>query len=205
MAPWYESLVGWGSFGSIHSLYRAVADALDVSPGATLIEFGCGPGTLTPYLLKKVGPGGQVIGVDLADEMIERARRKAEQQGWHNARFERCCVHEYAPGSLVQGAVFSLALSAMPDVPGCLEKALAVLEPGGSLAILDSFPDRSRPWANWIVHLKAPLVGAVPTLLPRQFVAERMQDVRSTTLWGGVYGVLSARKPLTSGSRTAAQ
>jgi ubiquinone/menaquinone biosynthesis C-methylase UbiE len=128
--------------------------------------------------------------------MIERARGKAQKMGWKNARFERSDIHDYSAPTKVDAVVFSLALSAMPDAPGCLEKARAMLEPGGQLVILDSFPQPSKPVANFFVHMKAPLVGAVPTRDALDFLSQRMEDVREISLSGGVYTVVSARKPL---------
>jgi ubiquinone/menaquinone biosynthesis C-methylase UbiE len=128
MAPVYEGLIGWGSFGTVSALYGAVGDALELPEDACVLEFGCGPGTLTPHLLERVGPRGSVIGVDIADRMIERARGKAQKMGWKNARFERSDIHDYSAPTKVDAVVFSLALSAMPDAPGCLEKARAMLD-----------------------------------------------------------------------------
>lgn len=58
MSAAYETLVRFGSFGQFDRFYHAVAEELDESPGATILDLGCGPGTLTPYLLEK---GGQRV------------------------------------------------------------------------------------------------------------------------------------------------
>ena len=69
--------------------------------------------------------------------------------------------------------------------------------------ILDSFPQPTRPVANFFVRIKAPLVGAVPTLEALDFVRLRMEDVRELSLSGGVYTLVSARKPRAQGSDTS--
>ena len=196
MSTVYERLTLCASFGQIRKLYRAVGEALDVAPGSTVLEFGCGPATVTPVLRDAVGPGGRVIGVDISDKMIEKARGKAERNGWTNVRFERSDVHDYAPASKVDAVVFCLALSGIPDTQACLEKALSMLEPGGQLVVLDSIPEPEPCLANFVIRMKDPMVGAVATRLPLEFAAKRMTGLRTRSLSGGVYTVLSARKPV---------
>ena len=75
----YEVLVRFGSFGQFGRFYRAVARELDESPGATILDLGCGPGTLVPFLLEKVGPSGRIVGVesDGGDVVVlEEGRKK---------------------------------------------------------------------------------------------------------------------------------
>ena len=63
--------------------------ALDLEPGDTVVEFGCGPGVNAPALREAVGPTGRVVGVDITGEMLGRARRLAERRGWENVEFVR--------------------------------------------------------------------------------------------------------------------
>lgn len=195
LARGYEALLRIGSLGSIERLYQAVADALDPLPGGTLVELGCGPATVTPHLLEKIGPSGALVGVDLAEGMVAEARRKAERLGWRNARFECGDAMRYAPPSPVDAVVFSLSLSTMSDVERALERAFSMLAPGGQLAILDSIPEPRRPLARAIIHLKAPLVGARPTRAPLDFASARLEAVRVRRLFLGAYTVVSGRKP----------
>ncbi len=176
-----------------------MAEELDLAAGATVLEFGCGPATVTPYLLARVGPTGSVIGVDIAEKMVARARQKAERSGWHNARFERGSTLDYSPPSTVDAVVFCLSLSTMDDCERCLERAVSMLEPGGQLVVLDSIPERSRPFAGLIIHLKAPLVGSTPTRVPLDWASATLEDVRLRRLFGGVYSLVSARKPCSAG------
>ena len=60
---------------------RAAADALDLSPGDTVVEMGCGTGANLPYLRRRVGPGGRVVGVDLTAELLARAGDRAPEAG----------------------------------------------------------------------------------------------------------------------------
>jgi phosphatidylethanolamine/phosphatidyl-N-methylethanolamine N-methyltransferase len=62
---------------------RAVA-ALDLSPGDTVVEMGCGTGANLPHLRRAVGPGGRVVGVDLTGPLLSRARERIATEGWTN-------------------------------------------------------------------------------------------------------------------------
>ena len=90
----YEAFARTGSLARFH---RAVSDEIDDEPGGVIVDLGCGPGTLTPYLLPKVSPGGTVIGVDVADNMISRARELATERSWSHAEFVRSDARDFSP------------------------------------------------------------------------------------------------------------
>jgi ubiquinone/menaquinone biosynthesis C-methylase UbiE len=60
---------------------RAAAAALALSPGDTVVEMGCGTGANLPYLRRRVGPGGRVVGVDLTAELLTRADERSPAAG----------------------------------------------------------------------------------------------------------------------------
>jgi SAM-dependent methyltransferase len=62
---------------------RAAA-ALDLDPGDTVVEMGCGTGANLPYLRQAVGPEGRVVGVDLTGPLLDRARDRIAREGWAN-------------------------------------------------------------------------------------------------------------------------
>jgi len=58
---------------------RAVG-ALDLDPGDTVVEMGCGTGANVPHLREAVGPEGRVVGVDLTRGMLRRARERVDEK-----------------------------------------------------------------------------------------------------------------------------
>ena len=81
-------------YGRWASLYDRVADLpglrswrartaalLDVSPGDTVVEMGCGTGANVPHLRERVGPSGRVVGIDLTREMLAQASAHDERVG----------------------------------------------------------------------------------------------------------------------------
>jgi ubiquinone/menaquinone biosynthesis C-methylase UbiE len=193
MARAYATLVRFGSFGQFDRFYRAVAAEVGACPGGTILDLGCGLGTLVPHLLPRVAPGGTVIGVDVADRLIERARALAAREGWGNVELVRFDVRDFSPPRPLDAVVFCLSLTTMPDPESCLTRALAWLKPGGQLVVLDSFPERDRPIARWVIHAKAPLVGAQPSERPLEVMREGLEALRIRRFHLGAYILVSGR------------
>ena len=69
---------------SVGGVRAACVRALDLDPGDTVVEFGCGPGVNLPALRDAVGRTGRVVGVDVSDRMLDRAARLVDRRGWEN-------------------------------------------------------------------------------------------------------------------------
>src|SRR6202050_5287649 len=63
---------------------RAV-QALGLRAGASVIDIACGTGLNFPLIEEVIGPGGRIVGVDLTDAMLARARDRIQANGWSNA------------------------------------------------------------------------------------------------------------------------
>jgi SAM-dependent methyltransferase len=79
----YRSLVtaGLGAHG------KAAMEAHAPTPGARVLDLGCGFGDTTQWLAELVGTDGEAVGIDVAEPFIEVARREAEEAGAENVRF----------------------------------------------------------------------------------------------------------------------
>src|ERR1043165_8468135 len=73
----------WERFG------RATIERLRPERGAKILDVCCGSGAWALAAAEMVGPEGSVVGVDLAENMLEPARRKAASRGLHNTEFRR--------------------------------------------------------------------------------------------------------------------
>ncbi|EMA20595.1 class I SAM-dependent methyltransferase [Haloarcula marismortui] len=56
-------------------------DSLALAPGDTVVEMGCGTGANVPALRERVGPSGEVVGIDVTREMLDRARERPARSG----------------------------------------------------------------------------------------------------------------------------
>jgi ubiquinone/menaquinone biosynthesis C-methylase UbiE len=112
--------------------------ALEIAPGASALDLGCGPGHVVESLRRLVGPAGIVTGVDESPRWIATLESTIRDRGWTNVRARRGRLQEveFAPGS--QDLVFlRWVLSFLPDPAGLLARFARWLRPGGTLAVLD--------------------------------------------------------------------
>jgi SAM-dependent methyltransferase len=110
----------------------------ELRAGDTVLDLGCGAGFDSSLAARRVGPGGKVIAVDFATEMIEKARRNAAALGVTNAEFRQgeadaVPVEDGSVDVVISNGVFNLCL----DKPKVLGEMFRVLRPGGRLQMAD--------------------------------------------------------------------
>lgn len=118
---------------------RAVLSALVLRSGERVLDVGSGPGMLAVEMAAKVGPGGQVCGIDISDSMLTIADARAHALGGVAIEFRRgdATAIPYADGSF-DVAVSTQVLEYVADIPGALGELRRVLRPGGRLVLLDT-------------------------------------------------------------------
>ena len=99
---------------SVGGVRAACVDALDLSPGDTVVEFGCGPGVNLPALRDAVGPNGRVVGVDVSPRMLDRAAGLVERRGWENVSLVEADA-ERPPVAAADGVLATFVTSLFPD------------------------------------------------------------------------------------------
>jgi ubiquinone/menaquinone biosynthesis C-methylase UbiE len=78
-APYYDSFLRLVTIGRERTLREMTVTLAQIKPGDKVLEVGCGTGTLSMAAKARVGPSGEVYGIDAAPEMIEVARKKVSQ------------------------------------------------------------------------------------------------------------------------------
>lgn len=99
---------------SVGRVRAACVDALDLAPGDTVVEFGCGPGVNVPALRDAVGPTGRVVGVDISPRMLERATGLVERRGWENVSLVEADA-ERPPVAAADGVLATFVTSLFRD------------------------------------------------------------------------------------------
>jgi len=107
-------------------------------PGQRLLDVGCGPGTITLDLARRVLPG-EVVGVDREDEALAAARAAASEQGITNVRFETGDAYRLDHADASFDVVHAhQVLQHLSDPVAALLEMRRVCRPGGYLAVRDA-------------------------------------------------------------------
>src|SRR5579863_5544215 len=188
---------------------RAV-QALGLRAGDTVVDIACGTGLNFPLLQEAVGPGGQIVGVDLTDAMLAQARDRIAANGWSNISLAQADAAEF---DFPAGVNAILSTYAMTQVPGCaavIAHGAAALAGGGRWVVLDLKLPAKTP----------ALLAQAGTAIVRRFAAvdewimrrpwaairvamqEELTDLAWTELcFGTAFLAAGSRDPGTSGGR----
>jgi ubiquinone/menaquinone biosynthesis C-methylase UbiE len=103
-----------------------------------LLDVGCGPGTVTVDLARILA-GGEVVGVDASDTVLEAARSHAEAIGAGNVRFEQANAYELPFADDTFDVVYAhQLLQHLSDPVAALREMKRVTKPGGLVAVRDA-------------------------------------------------------------------
>ena len=109
-----------------------------LSPAMRILDFGCGPGSITVGLAKRV-PDGEVVGIDLVPEVLDQARELAAASDVRNLRLETGDVYALAyEDDSFDVAYGHQVLQHLSDPVGALRELRRVLRPGGLVAVRDA-------------------------------------------------------------------
>jgi len=110
----------------------------NISEGDTVLDLGSGAGFDSFLAVRKVGNSGKVIGVDMTDEMLEKARNLAIKYGFKNVEFRKGDIEELPVDSesidvIISNCVINLA----PDKSKVFKEAYRVLKKTGKMYVSD--------------------------------------------------------------------
>jgi ubiquinone/menaquinone biosynthesis C-methylase UbiE len=142
----YDACTWLLSLGRERAVREMTLDLARLETGQAVLDVGCGTGTLTVAAKARVGPAGEVVGIDAAPEMIEVARGKAAQAGV-DVLFKVGLIEDIPfPEAAFDVVLSSLMIHHLPDDlkrRGAAEIG-RVLRPGGRLLVVDLDPPFNR-------------------------------------------------------------
>ncbi len=143
--------------------------------GETVLDLGSGAGFDCFIAAREVGNEGKVIGVDMTQEMVDKARENAKKAGIKNVEFhlgeiEKLPVDDNSVDVVISNCVVNLS----DDKQAVFNEAFRVLKPGGRLTISDilariPFPDEIKKNERFI----AGCVGGAVTVEELYPIIER--------------------------------
>ena len=107
-----------------------------LSSGQNLLDIGCGPGTITVDLARRVAPG-QVIGVDASADVVAQAAEHAAAEGVTNVRFEVGDLFALPYDASFDTVHAHQVMQHLTEPVAALVELRRVLRPGGLLAVRD--------------------------------------------------------------------
>ena len=114
----------------------------ELQAGDTVLDLGCGAGMDSILAARRVGPTGRVVGVDMTEAMVEKAKANAEAAGvtnveFHHGEADRLPLADGSVDVVISNGVFNLCL----DKPKVLAEVFRVLRPGGRIQMADILLD----------------------------------------------------------------
>ncbi|WP_255152568.1 class I SAM-dependent methyltransferase [Halorarius halobius] len=200
------------TFPGVGRWRRAAADALDLSAGDTVVEFGCGSGANLPYLRERVGDDGRVVGVDVTRPLLARASERAPDAGLVVGDAVR------PPVERADAVLATFVCGMFADPARVVADWCSLVGPGGRVALMDAatsthplgrslnpafraFARGTAPADSPLEAARAAIEGEGDTVLDERVAAARAALVdrterRQFRRFGlGFVGLLSGRVP----------
>ena len=162
IAGLYDRMNSVMTAGLHHEWRRRAADLAELSPGDRALDVATGTGDLALELAARVAPGGEVVGIDFAERMLELARAKAVEA---NVRFETGNALALAfPDDAFDAATVGFGARNFSDLDRGLAEMARVVRPGGRVVVLEITTPRRPPLSTffelWFDHA-IPALGRV--------------------------------------------
>jgi ubiquinone/menaquinone biosynthesis C-methylase UbiE len=203
-ARYYDILLNLLSVGRYSHFVKEVIGKMDIKPGQSILDLGSGTGRNDCLMAQKLGPQGEIVGLDISDEMISRALKrccKYANIGFQKLRIELPLAYKEE----FDKVFISFTLHGFEDDQkvGIIRNAYQALKPGGTFHVLDYAEfDIDRMWfplrqafARWecqlaLEFLKLDIKGMLCT--------QGFTDFKEEFFLRRYLRLLSAAKPLDS-------
>ena len=201
-APLYDKI-----FGKIfYSRLERVIDDVGIPPGAQVLEVGVGTGTSLPAYPTHCN----VTGIDLAPDMLARARQKIVDNGWRHLKvIEMNALDLKFPDNSFDYVMAFHVVTVVPDPVRMIAEVKRVCKPSGKIVIVNHFTsdvpvlgtltrsmDPLTRWLGWRTDLQLK-----PFIATTGLIIERVYKINKTSL----YTVVLARKDFNSNGHYVAR
>ena len=113
-----------------------VVRSLPIEAGDRILEIGVGTGSSLSAYPRQCS----VVGIDIAPEMLERARKKIAEEGWDHVRLQRMsALNLEFPANAFDYVTAFHVVSVVPDPARMLHEMQRVCKPGGTVVVINHF------------------------------------------------------------------
>ncbi len=138
MAENYSKLAGYVADADLGLGCGLPTEYAHIKAGDVVVDLGSGAGNDAFIARAVTGATGKVIGVDMTEKMIEKARLNAEKMGFNNVEFRYGDIEQLPLSANVADVVVSnCVMNLVPNKQKAFAETFRVLKPGGHFSISD--------------------------------------------------------------------
>jgi SAM-dependent methyltransferase len=166
---------------------RRAIELLDLKPGATVLDVGCGTGLSFAGIEQRIGPHGSIVGIEQSSDMIERARSRASHQSWRNVTLLSSAVEEAEIPLAADAALFHFTHDIL-RTPKAVAHVIEHLKPGARVvaAGMKWAPPRAMPLNLFVLYGALRSISTLEGLRrPWDRLAAMLGDVQIEVMLGG--------------------
>jgi demethylmenaquinone methyltransferase / 2-methoxy-6-polyprenyl-1,4-benzoquinol methylase len=165
IAGLYDVMNSVMTAGLHHRWRERAADLARVGPGDKALDVATGTGDLALELSRRVGPGGEVVGSDFSEGMLDRARAKAPERPGLRWEWGNALELPY-PDATFDAATVGFGARNFSDLERGLAEMARVVRPGGRVVVLEittpTRPPLSTFFSVWFDRV-VPAIGSLTT------------------------------------------
>jgi SAM-dependent methyltransferase len=131
-----------------------------IEPGQTVVDLGCGAGLDLLLAARRVGPAGRVIGIDMTDEMLARARANIAAAGLGNVEVRKGLIEALpVETASVDWVISNCVINLSPQKRRVFAEIARVLRPGGRMLVSDIVVEDLPDWVRGDENLYNGCIG----------------------------------------------
>ena len=174
---------------------RAAVRRLHLSPGATVLDVGCGTGASLPCLVDGVGIDGRVVGIEPSADMLAVARERVRTRGWGNVTLVQAAAESVGDLPPADGALLFLTHDLYRSGPA-VRNLLRLVRPGGSVVAAGA--KRGPRWAGpfnalWLRNMRRYVTTLEGVERPWNQLEEHLTGFEVTEVALGFFFIASGR------------
>ncbi len=134
----YDTLLNVASLGSYSKFIRKAIAVMNIQPADRILDLGCGTGRNSCLMAKYISDEGEIVGLDIGDEMIQQFKKKCEK--YPNVNVQKLRIDEPLPfEDEFDKALLSFVFHGFTDEKKdmIVDNVKKALKPGAQLFILD--------------------------------------------------------------------